>query len=354
MKSKRFKAALVLTALLIWPCTPAWAQEKKDGIFSVTPAFAFAWYPAANFFEEKSTNTEVDIDNFGMSFIMSLKLFNKVGAHLNLKIDDPTFQKLVDFAGYVTAYHFMIKFDYHSFGGTVTWAGNTPNPISGGAYNFRNQWSTVSLLFRVDQLEVSHTSSIGYWLGLFLLEPLREMGLRGMRNLGAIGIGYAKFDMPLEYRGQHRGLSNSGFGSVKGEDWGLSMLWDTLTWTMERPASYTRDMADFVWIYLDWFHGFPPFGSIGKGETDVQAIAWMSNANGGASVNGDINRSIQYTIVKVNLGLQYVWNVEKKGQIGLAVGMELLEETIDASNDDIYIRFWSRHIGPAVRVSVRW
>jgi hypothetical protein len=49
-----------------------------------------------------------------------------------------------------------------------------------------------------------------------------------------------------------------------------------------------------------------------------------------------------------------VWDVGKKGRIGLAVGVELLEETIKASNDDINIYFWSRHIGPAVRVSARW
>ena len=350
MKSKWLVTALALMLLLIAPCTAALAQEKKSDIFNITPAFSFAWYPSANFLKEESTNTEVDLNNFGMSVMMGLKLFDKVGAHLNLKIDDPTFQKLVDIAGFVTAYYFMIKFDYHSFGGTVTWAGNTPNPIPGEVYNFRNEWMNVSLLFRVDQLRMRDKPSM---LELYLFGLLHELRLIGEGNLGAIGIGYANFDMPLEYRVQpDSGLSNPGFGLVKGEAWGFSMLWDTLIYRMERPTFHgggIMGLMQYIWIYLDWFHGL---SFIGKGETDAQAIAWMSNANNGVSVDGNIKPA--YAIVKANLGLQYVWNVGKKGRIGLALGAEILEETIEASNDDINIYFWSRHIGPALRVSVRW
>jgi hypothetical protein len=339
-----FIKAYSLIVLLIGLCTTAWAQEqeKKSGIFSITPAFSFAWYPYAHFFKEESTNTEVDLNNFGMSVIMGLKLFDKVGAHLNLKIDDPTFKKLVDIAGYVTAYYFMIKFDYHSFGGTVTWAGNTPNPIPDEVYDFRNQWNNVSLLFRVDQLKINDD---------FLRGLLHELFLSGGGNLGAIGIGYARFDMPLEYQIQPDSGLHPGFGLVKGDAWGLSILWDTLSWNMERPPSYgggIMNLMQHIWIYVDWFHGFTV-----NGETDAQAIAWMSN-NNDVSVNGDISRGMKYAIFKGTLGLQYVWNVGKKGRIGLAVGAEILEETIDANNDDIDVYFWSRHIGPAVRVSVRW
>jgi len=348
MKSKWFETASVLIALLIAPCTAAWAQEqeqeKKSGIFSITPAVAFSWYPYANFNEEVSTKTEVDLNNFGMSVIMGLKLFDKVGTHLNLKIDDPTFKKLVDIAGFVTAYYFMLKFDYHSFGGTVTWAGDTPNPISGEVHDFRNQWNNVSLLFRVDQLKIKNE----YLRGL-----LYELRLIGEGNLGAIGIGYARFDMPLEYQIQpDRGLSNPGFGLVKGDAWGLSMLWDTQARYMELPAFSGRGimgLMQYIWIYVDWFHGFTV-----NGETDAQAIAWMSNANNDVSVNGNISRGMKYAIFKGTLGFQYVWNVGKKGRIGVAVGAEYLEETIYANNNDINIRFWSRHIGPAVRVMSHW
>ena len=370
MKSKWLQTALVLIVLLIVPCTAAWAQEdesddtvvqpdliqpnlvqpKKNDIFNITPAFSFAWYPSAKFYNEESANTEVDRNNFGMSVMMGLKLFDKVGAHLNLKIDDPTFQKLVDIAGFVTAYYFMIKFDYHSFGGAVTWAGNTPNPISGEVYNFRNQWTNVSLLFRIDQLRMRNEPSI---LELSLFSLLQGLRLVGTGNLGAVGIGYARFDMPLEYRIQpDRGLSNPGFGLVTGEAWGFSILWDTLIWNMERPAFHEGNiipLMQYIWICLDWFQGL---SFIGKGETDAQAIAWMSNANNGVSVDGNIKPS--YSIVKVDLGLQYVWDVGKKGRIGLAVGAEFLEETIEASNNDINIYFLSRHIGPAMRVSARW
>jgi hypothetical protein len=343
MKRKWFETSLVLIVLLIVPCATVWAQDKKNDIFSITPAFSFSWYLSANFFKEESTNTEVDLNNFGMSAIMSLKLFDKVGAYLNLKIDDPTFKKLVDVAGYVTAYYFMLKFDYHAFGGTVTWVGNTPNPIPGEVYNFHNQWNNVSLLFRVDQLTIRN---------IFLKDLLSNVMLIGTGNLGAIGIGYARYDMPLGYQVQPgSGFSNPGFGLVKGEAWGFSMLWDTLSWNMERPAFYgggIMGLMRYIWIYVDWFHGL---SFIGKGETDAQAIAWMST-NNGVSVDGDIKPS--YGIFKADFGFQYIGNVGKKGRIGLAVGVEILEETIEASNDDINIYLWSRHIGPTVRISAHW
>ena len=207
MKNKRFEIALALILLAIGPCTAAGAQEKKSGIFNITPAVTFSWYPYASFKKEVSTDTDVDLNNFGISVIMGLKLFDKVGAHLNLKIDDPAFKKLIDVAGYVTAYYFLLKFDYHAFGCTVTWAGNTLNPIPVGAYNFRNRWTNVSLLFRVDQLAIRNA---------FLQWFLQEYFLKSEWNLGAIGIGYARFDMPLEYRVQPgSGLSNPGFGMAK-------------------------------------------------------------------------------------------------------------------------------------------
>ncbi|MDR1748183.1 MAG: hypothetical protein LBR47_03910 [Spirochaetaceae bacterium] len=285
---------------------------------------------------------------------MGLKLFDKVGVQLNLKIDDPAFKKLVDAAGYVTAYHFILKFDYHSFGGTVTWIGDTPNPIPGGVYNFRNVWTNVSLLFRIDELTIKNT---------FLKGLLSELLLIGSGNLGAIGISYASFEMPLEYQVQpNRGLSAPGFGLIKGEAWGMRILWDTLIKRMENSALDAQRMQDrtgyelfhlfvqkYLWIYVEWFHGF-----IVQGKTDAQAIAWMSNAHNGVSVNGNISKGMEYAIVKGILGFQNMWNVGKKGRIGIAVGVELLEETIDANNDDIDIHFWSRHIGPAVRVSARW
>jgi len=352
MKSKYFKIALVII-LLTESFSAAWAQEEKNSIFSIAPAVTFSWYPYAAFKEETSTKTEVDLNNFGLSVMMSLKLFDKVGAHLNLKIDDPTFQKLVDIAGYVTAYYFLVKFDYHSFGGKVTWTGNTPNPIPDGEYTFRNQWTNVSLMFRLDQLKLKLRDSPSQF-EFFLYSLLYEMMLVGRGNLGAIGIGYANFDMPLEYRVHSgSGLTNPGFGLTKGEAWGFTMLWDTLIWNMERSASYRIPFLQYVWVYLDWFHGIPSFANVGKIETDAQAIEWMSSANG-VSVDGNINEGMRYAIVKMIFGLQYVWDIGKKGRIGLAVGVELLEETIEASNNDIDIYFWSRHIGPAVRVSARW
>ena len=334
-----------------------WAQEnedkKKNDLFSIAPAFSFAWYPFTKFFEEESTNTKVDLNNFGMSAIISLKLYKKVGVHLNLKIDDPTFQKLIDIAGYVSASYFLLKYDYHSFGGTVSWIGNTPNPIPDEVSYFHNQWYSVSLLFRVDQWvdKVTLKNDPNFFTYL-LFGYLSGAGLIGAGSIGAIGIGYASFDMPLEYKVRSdSGLSNPGFGLIKGNAWGLSILWDTLTWRMERPTSIKSlaQYINFLWIYVDMFSGL---SFITKGETDAKAIAWMSNANNDIAVDANIKPS--YSIFKIDLGLQFVWDVGKKGRMGLAIGAELLEETIAAASNDINIYFYSRHIGPAVRISVRW
>jgi hypothetical protein len=345
MKSKKIKRFFVFVLMVIVPCAIVLAQEEqqeKSDIFNITPAVAFSWYPHAEYKKEVSTNTDFDINNFGMSVIMGLKLFDKVGANLNLKIDDPTFQKMVDIAGYVTAYHFMIKFDYHAFGGTVKWAGNTPNPIPDGVYNFRNKWSNVSLLFRIDQLPIENIAIKAF---------LNNLYLWGSGNLAAVGIGYARFDMPLEYQTENNRIVNPGFGLISGDAWGFSILWDTLAKRMESGDGgvHIIPFLNYLWIYLDWFHGL-----IGTGETDGYAIEWMRDNNNGISVNGNFGNKVAYTIVKGALGFQYAWRVGKKGRIGIAAGVELLEETIEANNSDIGIYYWSQHIGPTIRVSARW
>jgi hypothetical protein len=349
MKGKRFEIALVLMVLLIGPCTASWAQEKKTGIFSITPALTFSWYPFAIFLTDKSSNTdtEVDINNFGMSAMMSLKLFDKVGANVDLKIDDPTFKKLVDIAGYLTASYFLLKFDYHSFGGTVTWAGDPNYPVS-----FRNQWTAVSLLFRIDQLVLEGEGFFSIYL-----RAVREQLFLNGEILGAIGIGYAQFDMPLGYQVQEdSGLETSGFGFVKGKVWGIEFLWDTLSKNMERSAAERRSWLwlEHIWAYLDFFWGLPPFGFVGSGGIDANAINWMSDHNLRAkAVDGDIS-NLHYGFVQGILGYQNVWDIGKTGRLGFAIGVELLEEDIRAHNDDIKIDYTSWHIGPTVRICANW
>ncbi|MCL1833506.1 MAG: hypothetical protein FWG49_03285, partial [Leptospirales bacterium] len=74
----------------------------------------------------------------------------------------------------------------------------------------------------------------------------------------------------------------------------------------------------------------------------------------GVSVDGKIKRKTQYFMSKWILGLQHVWDVGEKGSVGLAVGVEFLDEWIHGHNNDILIRYNSSHWGPAVRVSAHW
>ena len=331
-----------------------WAEEKRSSIFSITPAVSFAWYPYAFYLRQESTKTEPDVNNIGISALMSLKLFDKVGAQLGLKIDDPTFQKLVDFAGNVNVYGVMLNFDYHAFGGMVTWEGITPDPIPDGSYYFRSHWTNISLLLNILQLVQADYP-----------------------QLFALGITYSSFEMPVEYKVKKGSGLYPGFGLVKGNVWGFSFIGDTLVGSMELSSGATqRSIATFttpfgfdvdLWFYADCFYGI----FLQKGEIDAEALTRMVNANGGASIDGDITRNFfmfyrddddddkndpPLSIMKMSVigGIQKVWDIGKKARIGFAIGAELRMENFFTSSNDIQIGFDSMNVGPVVRFSARW
>jgi hypothetical protein len=352
MKSKWLYSILILIGLHIGLCSALWAQDKKNDIFNITPAVSFAWYPYGKVTDERSTKTEFDLNNFGMSVIMNFKLYDIVGTHLNLKIDDPAFKNLVDITGFITAPYLMLKFNYHFFSGTVTWTENTPNPISGGVSQFRNQRTNVSMLFRVDNLKWERGNND--FLNIFydyIYESFYNWGLVGRDILGAIGVGYSRFEMPLEYRVYaSKDLENPGFGLVKGELLCFAMHWDTLTWNIERSASERNNFWQYLCIYMDFLMSIPSFYISAK--TDAQAIEWINNNNSN-TVNGNFY-DMSYLYVNAFLGLQYIWDIGINGKIGLAVGVEIFSESIKAFTDDFSVKFDSEHYGPAVRLSVRW
>jgi len=351
MNSSYFHTVLLTMVLITGLSNTAWAEEeKRNSIFSITPAVSFAWYPYAYFLKQESIKTEADINNFGISALMGLKLFDKVGVQLGIKIDDPTFKKMVDFAGYINVYSFIINFDYHTYGGTVTWEGSTPNPISGGSYFFRGHWTNISLLYN-----------------------LLPVFMKDYPQLIAIGITYTSFETPLEYRVKKDSKLNPGFGLVKFNAWGISILMDTLVGAMElspeakerslfKPLKF-RDYNLNLWMYFDIFYGL----YLQKGEIDAKALAWMVNANDGASIDGDITRNFKIFANDENgddsngvfklsliLGIQKVWDLGKKTRIGLAGGVGFGMEKLYTSSDDIIVGFNSMYIGPVVRFSARW
>jgi len=345
MNSRYLGITLVTLALAVGLGDTAWADEKRSGIFSITPAVSFAWYPQAYYFKQESTTIEADLNNIGISALMGLKLFDKVGAQIGLKIDDPTFQKMVDFAGYVNVYGVMLNFDYHFFGGTATWEGVTPNPIPGGSYHFRSHWTNISLLYNFLSLSPNN---------LFLM---------------ALGITYSSFETPLEYRVKESSGLYPGFGLVKGKAWGFSVLMDTLVGSMELPpeakkrslSTITLFGSNFdLWVYADIFYGL----FLQEGEIDAEALAWMVNASGGASIDGDITRNFSInddsndalSIMKMSFiaGIQKVWDIGKKARTGFAVGLEFRTEKFLTGSNDIEVGFMSMNFGPVIRLSARW
>ena len=319
-----------------------------DGeIFNVTPSAMFSWYPSSAYGKfssasdiEPSTKTTTGLNNYGISALMGLKLFDKVGAQLNMKIDDSNFQNLVDIAGRINAYMFLLKFDYHSFTGIVTWDGDKAyNPIPGGEMEFSSKWYSFSLLFRVDE-----------WLE--------------MEWLGLIGIGafYGSAEIPVQYRRNKESekllsTHNPGFGWIKSNQiWGFSFLWDGLTAYMEAedPSYQAFSISDSsaLWIYMDLLMGFADT-ELDEAAVKEMAVAngfgknELSNKNDGAGNSGYMKNSII-------LGLMKRWDVGKKTRIGLAVGVEMLMEALSFKNDDIVADIFGFSAGPVVRFSARF
>jgi len=351
MNSRYFGVVFLLILLIAGLGGNAWAEEEKKAVLSITPALTFAWYPLSYFSErEGSTYTEGGINNIGISVLMGLRLFDKVGAQLNLKIDDPTFQKMVDFAGLISAYGFALNFDYHSFNEKVTWKGSTPDPMQGNPFQYHSRWNGISLLYNISQFFEKEEA--------FFI---------------ALGVTYCTLETPLEYRvKQGGGLSNPGFGLVKGNFWGIGYIIDMATGAMnlsqeerKRNNLYSIFPNMGLWMLLEGYVGFAP-----KLKTDDDAIAWMSVANGGKFVDGNIDNSFSlgyskkneddsggpFSIMKVSciMGLQKIWDISKKARVGFAAGVECRVEEFNSSGSDIEVCFNSLNIGPVVRLSARW
>jgi hypothetical protein len=344
------KIMMLMIVLLVLISLPIFSQEstqiapEKKSVFEVTPAASFVWYPYSKTTVGESTITEIDTYNFGISVLLGLKLFDKIGAQLNLTIDDPTFEKMVDFAGYINAFNLMLKFDFHAFGGNVTWQGETPDPIPNNKYNFRNTWNTVSLMYSLDEL----------------LYPLRHMRL-------AIGISFVDFSMPVEYQIRNEAKfpedPSPGFGKINGQLWGISLFTDTLVKNMDLPSSDRNswislgwllniDALDNIkfWIYTDFNLGF-----LGTGELDKDAINWMKTANNVNSIDTNFDVvSVLFMKYSQIVGFQYIWDIGKKSRIGLAIGADMMLEMILAGTEDIEIDVSTFNIGPAVRLSIKF
>jgi hypothetical protein len=331
-----------------------WAEEKNDSIFSITPAISFSWYPYVEILEERSTKTEIDANNFGLSVLLGLNLFKKVNLNLALKIDDPSFKKMVDIAGYISAYNFMLKFDYHSFSGKVNWVGSYPNPIPDGFYQFNNNWASVSLLYRFDN--IVHDKI-----------PYIVWDLSDFPYVLAFGITYSNFSMPVEYQTlSGGGLLTPGFGQINGRLFGITLLLDTLARSMDistderskLPLTFSNLNID-IWGYINLIY----CAYLGNAELDNEAVAYMDNAN---TDNADGKIKQQFSIgthngispaffrTSIILGIQKIWDLKNNGRIGLGIGVEFLTESIYAHTSNIMVSYKSNSIGPVIRFSARW
>ena len=302
----------------------------------INPAVSFSWYPSANYSGEY-TNTTDDGRNYGISAMLGLKLFEKYGAQFNLKIDDPTFQKMVDFAGLLNINNVVLKFDYHAFGGNITWKDeDKPNLIPENSlglreFGFRETWTTFHLMYHMEFIPIF------YW---------------------TFGISMVNLQVPVEYlvnEKTEKSLSNPGFGMIKGRFWGVSFLIDTLAKKVDElaewgGADYYRDSTFNIWILSDFVLAFST-----SFEFDKTAVARMAAANSVDSIDAKVEGiNGGYMKGSLVLGLQKAWDIDGEIFMGIGIGADMMFEFIGASTTDITVSYSTINVGPSIRFSVRF
>jgi hypothetical protein len=134
------------------------AEAQKKPLVAITPAFAFAWYPVTNFYNEWNgsegggiTNHDSFLDmkvnsNFATTYQVSLSLFDKISTGLNLDVEYPFIGKLSSIAGHINGKRFGLKINTHFLNGTGTWNGDKLDTPA--AFNFQEKWTSAVLLYK--------------------------------------------------------------------------------------------------------------------------------------------------------------------------------------------------------------
>ena len=315
--------------------------QAEDRAFSIAPGLSFSSYPYADYIEGDS---EMDFEqNYGLSALLNLKLFGKVSAHIDFGLNDPTFQKMVDIAGKIDAFNFILMFDYHTLKGDVKWKGSSPNPFPDNKvkFDFDTTLTNISLMYRVDPL-------------FNLEEDIFALGL---------GVSFSQFEMPVEYyKVGSSNLKYNGFGNIKGTAWGAALLADTMIMSMGWSDENVSKYSDFALEFHDdgnfalhgWIWAYLILAGVTEGEFDDKSIKRMAVINEVDDIKSGFERAEStYAKLSLILGLLARWEV-RIGRIGLAVGAEVLWEQFGINSKDLRGESWSVSIGPVIRVSAKF
>ena len=341
MKKKPLMVGLWVIMLAIGPCVTQGVCADNE-YFTIAPGFSAAWYPYADFSDYVGAPIETGYNNWGLSAMMNLALFQRVSASIDFGISDPTLKKLMKFAGYLSAYNFMIKYDYHAYNGKATGKGSPPdNPLPDGPKNFDASMTDISLMYRFD-------SSI-------FSDPVM---------MWAVGLFYANFNTWTGYQG----LSplQDGFGKITGTAWGVSMLLDSIPLSMGLADSDGYiDFCDGLEFFDNgtyalhaWVYGYMLLGAIpaGSGSLDKKVVQDMADRGGIPLEDTDFKKNPGGTYAKISVILGFLnrWELGPV-HIGLAIGAELLWEQFSIkTKKDIAAEVNVWNIGPVARLTVRY
>ena len=288
-------------------------KEKFSGYFALTGS----WYPYSEFIPsykgDYATETDLDLNNFGLSALMNIKFFKDYGAALDMKIDDPTFKKLVDIAGRFNYKNLIIGLNYHSFGGNVKWLNDKtiPHPLNDEDYGFRTRWTTYTLM-----LDLAY--------GTWYAEPY-DM-------IGGFGLSLLTFEIPLE----HHLNGAVAVAPVKGTSWGLSFL---LNYGGESPSAIK---GFYKWIYINGMAGLTFFSK------DVNTLKALKEETGYTGSVGDGKDWGLFARANMILGYNKMWYVGNTATLGFSFGVDFLVDWFLAAPE-----LFMMSVGPAIRVSIR-
>jgi hypothetical protein len=310
------KIMMLMTVLLVFITLPTVVMAEGD--FQFDMAFTASWFPLSfmdgdfgDFNKDLSLDYDVGVNNYGLSATMGLKAFEKYGAYMDLKIDDPTFQKAVDVLGLLNIHWVFLKFDYHSFAGNVSWNNDTPNPIPGGKKDFKSNWTTFSLMAELARA----FDIIDYW-----------GDLSSGDFIFAVGAFYGTVNIPIEYRIKY---PNHGYGELDTQVFGASFILSAYDYLLFSNALDEKKGATGLYFFANALLGWGEF------SYDKNVISAMEIANN--LTEGTIKRD-KGTIMVFRLdGILAVtksWNLGK-GIAGFSIGVNLLIDLIlpDNKND---------------------
>lgn len=281
--------------------------------------------------------------SYGTTYQMGFKFFEKYGAYLNVELDDPFVGNLKSIAGAIDANLFVLRFDYRTIGGTVTWADDeVRNPIRNNSHSFEKTFINGAVIYKWffdDEAKEDRT-----WVG--------------------VGAFYNNATLPLALNAtasdlESGRLTNPGFGDVVMNTWGIGIVFDSWNWTVEsNDPFWTHSFGDHLggWFNFDGWFG------IGTATASDEALQSLVDNNDNINSVDDLPSGYSsgdfggasFLKISTIAGVVRTWEFGTRGLVALGIGAEARVEFLGASDLGDGSSTGILSIGPTVRLGARF